>query len=87
MNATRYAMAWSVGDGPRRAGRVELDDDRLLLGELVVDLSEIRSVRRRRDVLVVHRQDADAVRIVSLDRPGTLRELADLLLERSDEPV
>jgi hypothetical protein len=87
MNATTYAMAWSVGDGPRQAGRVELDDDRLILGELVVDLNEIRNVRRRRDVLVVHRQDADAVRIVSLDRPGTLRELADLLLERSDEPV
>lgn len=72
-------MAWSVGDGPRRAGRVELDDDRLMLGEFDVDLGEIESVRLVRDVLWVHRRGADDVRIVSLDQPGTLRELADLL--------
>jgi hypothetical protein len=80
-------MAWSVGSGPRRAGRAELDDDRLILGELNVDLSEVQSVRRTRDVLVVHRRDAETLRIVSLDSPGTLRELTDLLLQRSREPV
>jgi hypothetical protein len=87
MNATSYAMAWSVGSGPRRAGRVELDDDRLILGELSVDLHEVRSVRRTRDVLVVHRRDAETLRIVSLDSPGTMRELTDLLLQRSREPI
>ena len=87
MNATTYAMAWSVGDGPKRAGRVELDDDRLLLGDLTVDLSDVRSVRRSRDVLVVHRHGEETLRLVSLDSPGTLRELADLLLLRSREPA
>jgi hypothetical protein len=87
MEATRYAMAWSVGDGPKKAGRVELDDDRLTLGDLSVDLDEVRGVRRTRDVLVVHRRDAESLRIVSLDSPGTLRELAELLLQRSREPV
>jgi hypothetical protein len=87
MNATGYAMAWSVGDGPRRAGRVELDGERLLLGDLSVDLDEVRGVRRTRDVLLVHRHEAESIRIVSLDSPGTLRELAELLLQRSREPV
>jgi hypothetical protein len=79
MYATTYAMAWSVGDGPQTAGLVELDGDRLILGDLGVDLAEIERVGLARDVLWVHRRGADAVRIVSLDRPGTLRELADLL--------
>jgi hypothetical protein len=35
----------------------------------------------------VHRHDAESLRIVSLDSPGTLRELAELLLQRSREPV
>ena len=72
-------MAWRVGDGPKRAGRVELDGDQLVLGDLVVDRAAIESVRLARDVLFVDRHGADAVRIESLDRPGTLRELADLL--------
>jgi len=80
-------MAWSVGTGPRKVGRVELERDRLTLGELSVDLKDVRSVQRTRDVLVVQRDDADPVRIVSLDRPGTLRELADFLLECSDVPA
>ena len=87
MHATSYAMAWSVGTGPRKVGRVELERDRLTLGELSVDLKDVRSVQRTRDVLVVQRDDADPVRIVSLDRPGTLRELADFLLECSDVPA
>ena len=80
-------MAWSVGTGPREAGRVELERDRLTLGGLSVDLKDVQSVQRTRDVLVVQRDDADPVHIVSLDRPGTLRELADFLLERSNVPA
>lgn len=82
MNATTYAMAWSVGEGPRNAGRIELDADALQVGaNLRVDLHDVTDVLLRRGVLLVQRGGGEPLQLVSLDRPGTLHELADLLSE------
>jgi hypothetical protein len=82
MDATTYAMAWSVGEGPRSAGRIELDADALQLGSrLRVDLHDVTGVRLQRGVLAVAHVGGEPIHLVSLDRPGTLRELADLLSE------
>jgi hypothetical protein len=82
MNATTYAMAWSVGEGKRNAGRIELDADALQVGpHLRVDLQDVTDVQLRRGVLVVAYGGREPLELVSLDRPGTLRELADLLSE------
>jgi hypothetical protein len=82
MNATTYAMAWSVGEGTRNAGRIEIDADALQVGlHLRVGLHDVTDVQLRRGVLVVERGRGEPIRLVSLDRPGTLRELAELLSE------
>ena len=83
MRRRSYAVYWDEGDGPRRAGKLELGALHALLaggGErLALPLDEIVSVDYARGELRVRRRHAPPVRIGSLDAPGALVELVDLL--------
>jgi hypothetical protein len=86
MAPASYAMFWWIGDGPRSAGRVEVDTDSVSFSATTpassVERVRFRDVARvllHRDVLLVERQADPPVRVGSLDTPGALRELADVL--------
>lgn len=86
MGKATYAMFWSIGEGPRRAGRVDVGEDAIALSATTptpdVDwilFEDIGSVVVERGVLHIDRRGEPAVHIGSLDRPGALRELAERL--------
>jgi hypothetical protein len=88
MAPASYAMFWWIGDGPRSAGRVEVDAESMSLsattpGSAVtqVGFRELVRVLLERGLLHVERRAEPAVHIGSLDTPGALRELADRLSE------
>ena len=79
-------MFWSIGEGPRNVGRVELDAETLSLAPTTtsssverIRLRDVVGVLLQRGLLQVERRAEPSVRIGSLDTPGTLRELADRL--------
>lgn len=79
-------MFWWIGDGPRSAGRVEVEGDALALAATApsaavtrIGFRELARVLLERGLLVVDRRVGAPVLIGSLDTPGALRELADRL--------
>jgi hypothetical protein len=82
-----YAVYWSEGAGPRHVGRLELTDSAAeLYGMAVgrrclesVPYGDIDSVRHDTATLRVGRRRDTELDIGSVDGPGALRELADLL--------
>ena len=84
MDPVSYAMTWSVGDGPRQAGRIEVRADAVELTASVrnvpvkrITFAEITGVAVARGVLHVRRFAGPELRIGSIDYPGALGELAD----------
>lgn len=84
-------MFWWIGDGPRRAGRIEVGDDHVDLSATspsaeadIIRFRELARVLLDRGLLHVERRSADTVHIGSLDTPGALRELADRLSDAVD---
>jgi hypothetical protein len=82
--AVSYAMSWQAGDGSRRAGRVEVCGSGIDLTATAppasvehVPFGELESVVLDRRVLSLRRPGFPELRVASLDRPGTLRELAE----------
>jgi len=86
MRRRSYAIWWNEGDGPRHAGKLEVGRLHLLLsgngaGRLAMPLGEIGSIDHTRGELVLRRRlGGEPIRIGSLDAPGALRELANLLV-------
>jgi hypothetical protein len=87
MAPTSYAMFWWIGEGPRKAGRVELDDESVSFASTTplatverVSFRDVARVLLDRNVLHVERQEKPPVHVGSLDTPGALRELAEVLL-------
>ena len=86
-------MVWWIGNGPRRAGRIEVDGDRVSLAATTPG-APVESIRFRdlvrvlleRSVLHLERSGGEPVHIGSLDTPGALRELADRLSDASTAP-
>jgi hypothetical protein len=79
-----YAVWWDAGDGLRHAGKLELGPLHVLLsgngsGRLALPLDEITSVDYVRGELRVGRRSAAVLRIGSLDAPGVLFEVGDLV--------
>jgi hypothetical protein len=79
-----YAMTWRFGNEPRCSGRIELHSKEVALIATVppvaaryVAFRDIVSVVLQRRTLHLRRSAGSVVTIDSLDRPGTLRELAD----------
>lgn len=79
-------MFWQEEGGPRYVGRAELTADSLELEATVpsaprqrVAFVEIAEVTLTRSGLSVMRRTGPPLLVGSLDRPGVLRELADLL--------
>lgn len=79
-------MFWSIGDGPRNVGRVELAADQLSLSPTTrgagMDVTRFRDLVRvllERGTLRVERRTQPPLTIGSLDTPGALRELAERL--------
>lgn len=88
MHAPTYAVYWNEADGPRFAGRLTLGPTFAELAGSAsrgsrssrrIRFDEISSVRYERGRLDLLRRAGSAFRIGSVDRPGALRELADLL--------
>ena len=84
MRITSYAVWWKEGDGPRHVGKLEIAQlDALFSGKgsgrLTVPLDEITLVEYGRDEVRVESARQSTLRIGSLDAPGALRELANLL--------
>jgi hypothetical protein len=84
MEPASYAMTWNVGDGPRRAGRIEVRADAVELTASArsvpvkrITFAEIAGVAVARGVLHVRRFAGPELRIGSIDSPGALGELAD----------
>ena len=86
MRRRSYAVWWNDGDGRRHAGKLQVGKLHLLLSgngarRLAVPLDEIASSEHARGELVVRRRRGEGpIRIGSLDAPGALRELANLLV-------
>ncbi len=88
MTPPSYAMFWTIGEGPRVVGRVELDGDSVALSATVptqsierVGFRELASVLLERGSLHLARLGLPTIHIGSLDTPGALRELHDRLAE------
>jgi hypothetical protein len=84
MQPVSYAMTWFVTDGPRRAGRIELQADGVELTASAprvpserIAFPEIAGVVVARQLLQLRRVAGPDVWIGSVDTPGALRELAD----------
>jgi hypothetical protein len=78
-----YAVYWSVGEGPRHAGKVQLGRLHLLLNgsrgtRLAVPHDDIESVDYQDREIHLWRRNQPAVTIGSLDGPGALLELFEL---------
>jgi hypothetical protein len=78
-----YAVWWQEGDGPRRAGKLQLGRLHLLLGNAsgrtAVPLDEIVSVEYARGELEIERRHGTLLRIGNLDGIGALHELGNAL--------
>jgi hypothetical protein len=86
MRRRTYAVCWNEGDGPRHAGKLEVGPLHVLLsgngaGRVAVPLDELASVDYAAGELTLGRRRGASIRIGSLDAPGTLRELADVLAQ------
>jgi hypothetical protein len=88
MRAPTYAMYWREGDGPRVAGRIEIDGGSVTLegtvppvGTRRVGFGDILRVALERNLIRLDRRVDAPLTIGSLDSPGALRELADRLSE------
>jgi len=86
MAPASYAMYWWIGEGPRSAGRVEVDDDAVSFAATTpeprvdrVGFRDLSRVNLERGVLHLDRQTDAPMHVGSLDTPGALRELADVL--------
>lgn len=84
MRQRSYAIWWTLGEGNRHAGKIEVGRLHLLLsgngiGRLAVPLNEINSVDYASGKLIVRRRYGAPIRIGSLDAPGALLELTDAL--------
>jgi hypothetical protein len=86
MAPASYAMYWWIGEGPRNAGRVEVDTDVVSFAATTpeprvdrIGFRELSRVLLERGVLHLERQGDAPMHIGSLDTPGALRELADVL--------
>ena len=86
MSPASYAMFWWIDGGPRRAGRIELDDDFVELSATTpsaavdrIGFRELASILLEGGVLHLGRGGKPLLHIGSLDTPGALRELADRL--------
>jgi hypothetical protein len=79
-----YAIWWNEGHGPKHVGKLEIARPHAFLSgngstTLAVLLADITGVEYRRGEVRVDRRGTTALRIGSLDAPGTLRELAHTL--------
>lgn len=90
MAPASYAMFWWIGESPRNAGRVEVNGDSVSFSATTpaaaverIRFGDIAGVRLERSVLHVERRAEPPVHIGSLDTPGALRELADVLADAS----
>jgi hypothetical protein len=86
MRRRTYAVWWSVGNGPRHAGKLEVGILHVLLsgnrsGRTAVPLDDLGSVDYARGELTLGRRWGASIRIGSLDAPGALRELTDVLAQ------
>jgi hypothetical protein len=84
MRRSSYAIWWNEGDGPKHVGKLEIARPHAFFSgngstRLAVPLDDITGVEYRRGEVLIDRKDAAALRIGSLDAPGTLRELAHSL--------
>jgi hypothetical protein len=79
-------MFWRIGEGPRNAGRVEVDEEAVCFSA-TTPAATVERIRFRdlvrvlldRNMLQLERQAEPPVLVGSLDTPGALRELADVL--------
>ena len=84
MRRRTYAIWWNEGNGPKHVGKLQIARLHALLSgsgstRLAVALDDITAVEYRRGEVRVDRRGTTALRIGSLDAPGTLRELAHSL--------
>jgi len=84
MRRSSYAVWWKEGNGPRHVGKFEIARLHALLSgngskRLAVPLDDITGVEYRRGEVHIDRRGATALRIGSLDAPGTLLEMAHAL--------
>jgi hypothetical protein len=81
-------MFWWIGESSRYAGRVEVDGDSVSFSATTpaptverIRFADIARVRLERSVLHLERREAPPVHVGSLDTPGALRELADVIAD------
>ncbi len=84
MRRRSYAIWWNEGNGPKHVGKLEIAPLHALLSgngskRLAVPLDDITAVEYRRGEVRIDRRGTTALRIGSLDAPGTLLELAQSL--------
>ena len=84
MRRRSYAIWWNEGDGPKHVGKLEIARPHAFLSgngstTLAVPLADITGVEYQRGEVRIDRRGATALRIGSLDAPGTLLELAHSL--------
>ena len=77
-----YAVWWSEGKSPRRAGKLEVGRVHLLFsgngnGRLAIPFEEIVTVEYEHGELLLTRRHGAPIRIGNLDGPGALLELID----------
>ena len=84
MRRRSYAIWWNEGTGPKHVGKLEIARPHAFLSShgsttLAVPLADITGVEYHRGEVRVDRRGTTALRIGSLDAPGTLRELGHSL--------
>lgn len=84
MRRRSYAIWWNEGDGPKHVGKLEIAHPHAFLSgngstALAVPLADITGVEYCRGEVRIDRRGTTALRIGSLDAPGTLLELAHSL--------
>jgi hypothetical protein len=84
MSRRSYAIWWNEGSGPRHAGKLQLGLLHVLFsgnggGRLALPLEELTAVGYTAGELTLRRRGRAPVRIGSLDAPGALLELTDVL--------
>ena len=79
-------MFWWIGEGPRKAGRVEVGAESVSFAATTpapaveyVRFRDLARVLLERNLLHLERQAEPPMHVGSLDTPGALRELADVL--------
>jgi hypothetical protein len=80
-----YAIWWTEADGPRQAGKLELNADRVFLSgggreRIAHAVDDIESLEYRGGELTLELRPGRLLRIGSLDAPGALREVASYLM-------